>query len=429
MARRPKNTGATPRRPHPLRYLRSHPGMAGRIAVVALALVLSIIPVIFINNAMSYVPLFSLVFIILVSYLYLRLLKGRLEYSEDSMIASCERGREIEFAVDFANTSPLVFVSLEAHFYMTDLFGNPDGNLVSTMTLMPYEKKTLHFDAQFDHIGTYSAGLEKVVISDLLGLFTCTVENKRRHEVVVLPQLFDVETLELSDLSAEESKHSFRPIISDDMDYVGVRDYEPGDPLKTIHWKLSARTADETYFTRLFETFGSPGLDIVIDSSAPAYDSEPLMQVFDGVMEAAVSLNDYALRAGVDSELYFVNELDEPESTHVTGIAGFAGLIDKVPRIKVRSCDESLELLRRRINSNHGKGNIAFVTAHVNNEIVTALVEARMRKRNPVLFVVVPRGLEGDGRRQFLAPLRRLEASQISYYVITSASELGGGKA
>ncbi len=394
-----------------------------RVLFLLLALVLSVVPVIFVNNAISYIPFISLLIGVGASYGYLVLLAKAFDYSEDSMLPSCERGSNIEFAVTFTNKSFLVFPRVESYFYVSDLFGNIDKLLHTSLVLAPREETEFNFGARFDHLGVYSAGVQKVVIYDLLGLFSRTLENSNRHEVTVLPRVYDLADVDLSDTSVTESNKASQPIVTDDMDYSGVREYAPGDPLKTIHWKLSSRNVNDQYYTRLFETLGNPGISIVVDTTSPEYDSESLMQVFDAMIESALSLNVYAQSRGIDSEVLYIDQNSEVDTLYSSSGKAAFKLISRVPRVVVGENDESVLLLKQTVNNIHGKGNVAFITAHVTEETITTLMEAKMRKRNPLLFVVVPRSLDGQEKSEFLAPLRRLDSSQIAHYTVSSSGE------
>ena len=446
MARRNRKTADTPRRsvrerassyarnrdikrPHPLKALGR--GL-GRIKtpvkkglLVALVFVLCAFPIPFVNSAIGYLPLLTAVLLVIISYVYLRIVRRSFSFSEDSLLPSCERGSDIEFVVYFENASPLVLTRMEATFYISDLFGNIDASIPASMPLMPHEKRDFRFDACFEHIGSYSAGVQKIVITDLLGLFTYTIDNPNRHMVRVLPKIFEVENVELENVSVQETRTAAQPIVTDDMDYAGVREYAIGDPLKNIHWNLSARNPREEYLTRLFETFGNPGISIIMDTCSPQYSREALMQVFDGVVESALSVNDYARRCGMDSELIFLDELGDTIKTHVVNVQDSDDLIDAIPRIHVEGSYEGASLLRREGMSIYAQGNIAYCTAHLDDTVISTLIEIQNHRHNPLLYLVVPRELERAERKEFLLPLRRLDEAQIPAFVISSASEMG----
>ena len=414
-------------RPHPLRAIAGHGIIVKKVLLVLLVLVCCAVPVPFVNDAIGYLPLITAVLLIIVSYVYLRILVHGFSFSEESLAPSCERDSDIEFVIYFKNATPLVLTRLEATFYISDLFGNIDASIPATMPLMPRENRDFRFEARFEHIGSYSAGVQKIVVSDLLGLFTHTIVNPNRHMVRVLPKIFDVEKVELEKVSVQETRTAAKPIVTDDMDYAGVREYMLGDPLKNIHWNLSARNPHEEYLTRLFETFGNPGVSIILDTCSPQYSREGLMSVFDGVVESALSMNDYARKKGMDTELIYMNKLGEATKAHVVGVQDSDEIIDSIPRIHVDGSYEGTSLLRREGCSIYAQSNIVYCTAHLDENVVTALAEVQNHRRSPMVFVVVPSELEGLQRRDFLAPMRRLDEAQIPAFAISSGSQIGEG--
>ena len=419
------------KRPHPIKavkgFLHRHKRGLIKGLLIVLVLLVCAIPVPFVNNAIGYIPLIAVVCLIVISFVYLQVLKHSLSFSEESLLPSCERGSDIEFTVNFRNSSPLVFTHLEATFYISDLFGDVDVAIPASLPLMPFEKRDFGFMANFDHIGTYTAGVEKIVIGDLLGLFSHTIVNEHRHSVRVLPKLFEIENVELENVSVQETQTSPKPIVSDDMDYAGVREYAPGDPLKNIHWKLSARNPREEYFTRLFEVYGNPGISIIIDTCAPDYSHESLMQVFDGVVESALSIGHYAREKGMDTEIVYLDKAGERTKTQAVEPQDSDEFVDSLPRIHVADSYEGCELLRREGLSIYAQGNIAYCTSQLDETVITALIEIRNRRHSPLLFLVVPRELNGAEREDFLRPLTRLEEAQIPYFVISSAKDIEEG--
>ena len=82
--------------------------------------------------------------------------------------------------------------------------------------------------------------------------------------------------------------------------------------------------------------------------------------------------------------------------------------------------DAAVRLLAREGSSPRGKGNVAFCTSRLDEEAISALIDIRNRRRHPLLLLVVPRSLEDDARKEFLAPLRTLDAAQVPYYLVES---------
>ena len=101
---------------------------------------------------------------------------------------------------------------------------------------------------------------------DPLGLYRATVTARCEESLLVIPRMYPTPVLQL----AGSRKHNQKGIslashIGDSEEFVSLRDYRPGDPLRTIHWKSWAKVGkpvvkqyQEEYFSRyalILDTF------------------------------------------------------------------------------------------------------------------------------------------------------------------------------
>lgn len=375
-------------------------------------------------TVIGWLPLLMLAAMVAAAFAYLQALKRGLSFSEASSLHDCRRGDEVAFSVDFRNATPLFYFKIDAGFYVSDLFGNVASETRTTLALSPFERTGLSFTARFDHVGTYSAGLSRVDVSDFLGLFTARLDAPARRFVQVTPRLQPIDRLELSNESQLETAKPAHAILADSLDYSSVREYVPGDPLKTVHWKLSARTPN--YMTRLFEQTTNPGVAVVLDFYAPKDSPEALMGMFDAVVETGFSVAEYAQGCGMDVEVFFCDrdgvrrrclswgpdELDEI-------VADMPGVTDDVEKQ-----DEAVDLTASIMRNQYGQNNIVVCSANLSARMVSTLVDAKMRRRNPLMFAVVPNGLVGRELEDRIAPLARLDAANVGYRVLARSDEL-----
>lgn len=397
----------------------------GRVVLLVCAGLLLVLPVLLIAHPISYVPLVAAVLLVAVSWVYLQVLRRSLGVSVAQMSVSCERGQQAELSVALSNVSRLPFPRIDLAFFVTDLFGDYDDVKSLVCALRPGEESELRFDVRFAHLGTYDAGIDHVVVHDLLGLFSARIEEGARRAVVVRPRTVDLGRADVTRVVPDESRNMLKPVASDDMDYANVREYRYGDPLKTIHWNLTARDPAGTMYTRLYETYVNPALAIVVDSYAPGYGSEDLMSLFDGMVECAAALSAQARAAGVDTEVRYLDRTQAPAAGHLASASDADDLV--MDMLRITPAEEAgvhaaatEALLRSTGLMTHGFGNVAFVTSRLDANLLTTLVEIRMRRRNALAFVAVPRSLEGRDRERFLAPLHRLDDAGVAYCVVES---------
>ena len=376
--------------------------------------------------AVGWIPFIGVCTAIVLAFVYLQILKHSIKLLERSNAHDCERNEDVRFKVRFVNRSPLFFFRMEAHFFTADLYGRPVSHRATTISLAPFEKYDMPFTTRFEHIGIYTAGLDRVVIYDFLRLFSCSIEGPKAQRIQVVPRLVPVSNFEFSNDAVVETTKAARSVLSDSMDYAAVREYAYGDPMKNVHWKLSART--EGLMTKLFETYTNPGVAVLLDFYGPGQSALTLMRMFDAVVESGFSIARYAQWRGMDTEVHYVDRAGERMRRTSWRQTDLPNIVSEMPRFSNDPHREkdAIELLEGQINSTYGQNNLVICTANLSARMVETIVVAKMRRRDPILIAVVPRGLEGRERDQWLAPLARLDAEGIPYKVIVEADELSG---
>ncbi|MDO4183086.1 MAG: DUF58 domain-containing protein [Coriobacteriia bacterium] len=412
----------------PQRHARRSAVLKAVACVVVLALFLALAIMVgdsdYRATLIGWAPFVAVVCAILFSFFYIRLLKPRLSFSEEADSTFCQRGEAVLFTVRFNNPTPLFVFQARAYFYVSDLFGNKASEDSVSLALGPFDENSLDLHLSFDHLGTYTAGLDRVEVKDFLGLFGYTWTNTSRKNVNVTPKIQLIEDLEFSSEAMLETTKAAKSALSDSMDYAHVRDYVPGDPLKTIHWKLSARS--ENYLTKLFEIYTNPGVGIILDFYSPSEQATELMGAFDAVVESGFSIAQYAQRKGMETELFFRNRYQENQRVTAWGQGDMPKLIDDMPRMSNEQelQDAAANILRDQITSQYGQNNIVMVSANIESRLVSLLVEAKLRKRAPMMVAVVPAGLDGRALDAYCAPLAQLDAADIPYMVLSRSDEL-----
>lgn len=397
----------------------------GRIVLSIVVMVLLVLPAVLLADPITYVPPIAAGLLVIVSWFYLRVLQRSLSMGVAQMTESCERGEITPLSITLQNKSALPFPRIQMDFYVTDLFGDYDDVRTLTCALGGKETSTIDFDVSFAHLGVYRAGVNRVVIWDLIGLFSHTIKQGVAKSVAVRPRRVRMGQADVSRAAPDESLNALRPIASDDVDYLGVREYRYGDPLKTVHWNLSARSANGQLYTRLFEAYVNPSLVIVVDPYAPELGADDLMSLFDGMIEVTATLCEQAREVGVDAEVRYLARDGEPAACHLMTPDDADGLVASMMPVTPLQSDHvdsgSIEeMLRAAGLRSHCAGNIAYVAARPDAGSLAALSDAAAARRNTMAFLAVPRELEGRERDQFVAPLRSLGDAGGAYYVVES---------
>lgn len=103
----------------------------------------------------------------------------------------------------------------------------------------------LRFIVHSTHCGQLTAAVEKAVLLDVCGFLAAPVRTEMPSvRTTVLPELFAPEIGLAVAASAPEESESYAPDRrgNDLTEVFALREYVPGDDLRRIHWKLTAKT-------------------------------------------------------------------------------------------------------------------------------------------------------------------------------------------
>jgi uncharacterized protein (DUF58 family) len=125
--------------------------------------------------------------------------------------------------------------------------------------------------------GHWSSPPVRVEVADPWGVWLRSTSAPPPPTVVVLPALVPVRRLDLPAISPLAEIPDPRSLTTDPAAIVGVRPYQPGDPLRSIHWPATAATG--TLVRRETERAWARDLVVVLDldhDSWDRFDDQPL---------------------------------------------------------------------------------------------------------------------------------------------------------
>lgn len=153
------------------------------------------------------------------------------------------------------------------------------------ISLNPGAKTTLAMKITPARRGLIAMDGLRILLPDPLGFFQkCKPVLTTPSHLIILPRRYPIPTFELPGSSAfriggEETSNS----IGTSGEFLGLREYRPGDPLRQIHWKSWAHTG-KPMVKELEDTF-YPRYGLVLDT----FPGSPDEQVFENIVSIAAS--------------------------------------------------------------------------------------------------------------------------------------------
>ncbi len=322
--------------------------------------------------------------------------------------AKVNRGEVIQMSISVSHKSILPIAPVVLHMRATS--NTPAG----TIELTQLGKRTQRVVHQFaaDHVGAMFPGVEKYVVSDVFGLFQKEhAPQLAGQELLVLPVPFQVEPLTFAagDLGVETMKRA----MEDPSSPSDFRAYQQGDPLKRIHWKMSARKRE--IIVRQFEEPALPDALVIMDTS-PAHLSEgidasarPFLQ--DAVLETAASVVSCQIREENSVRLPLVGDRPMEYNSRM----GLPVLLEELARCTFNETEKFERVVMMQLGELRKTGAVVIITTRLSSSVVDLFI--RMKRMGPdvrLYFVT----FYADGKRT-LPLVGRLQQAGIEVCYVT----------
>ncbi len=142
----------------------------------------------------------------------------------------------------------------------------------SLFSLGAYKKITRSHNITFTHRGAYTLDSVSMTTGDLIGVVVKSESMKVDSEIIVYPAIEGVNLPQLPTTKWQGDTIVNRFVLEDPFAVNGIRGYMPGDAMKTVHWKASARTGDLYVKTYDHTAFSKLIICLNIQFSAAQWD-------------------------------------------------------------------------------------------------------------------------------------------------------------
>ena len=272
-----------------------------RIAALVL-FVLSLISISFKGGPVSYGFFYFTLFVPLVSFVYTQIVYLRFKIYQEIDTRTIVAGSSTPFYFTLQNEDKFTHSGVKTGFFSD--FSYINGLDPSTeYELMPetgIRKETL---LVCKYRGEYEVGIKSVTVTDYLRLFSITFKNKETLKVQVSPRLEILNIAERPDMIVASSENPPRDKKVPD---ILVREYIPGDDIRMINWKATARVGKPMVKALMGED--TPSVRIIMDSYKYSEKPEEYLPLENKILETVLALVYYYAENGIDASVSLYND-------------------------------------------------------------------------------------------------------------------------
>jgi uncharacterized protein (DUF58 family) len=261
--------------------------------------------------------------------------------------------------------------------------------------------------------GVYALGPTTLVAGDPFGIFTLSLHNPASFPFVVMPPVVPLPGIEVSPGGRAGEGRPRADAPDRAVSAASVREYTPGDSLRWIHWRTSARR--DSLYVHLFD--GTPAGDwwilLDLDRRVQAGTEEDSTEEH-GVILAA-SLADRGLRLGraVGLVAHGQDLLWLPPQR---GDTRRWEILRELAAVSPGTCSLA-DLLARTGAAVEQYASLVVITPAVDQDWVVALMPLLERGIAPTILLLDPISFGGSGDVRGVAAL--LSDLEVAHYIIT----------
>lgn len=268
----------------------------------------------------------------------------------------------------------------------------------------PGKEQRLVLPFRAEHVGDFTPGVQAWTVEDLLGFFSLRrpVTDGQYH-LLVLPNRFETDPLPLA--PGDPGSEMLAQATEDLSSPSDIRAYQPGDPLKKIHWKLSLRKQE--LLVRKFEEPILREVLILMDCSRPPSWGHPEAEadLRDALLETAASV----FAAQLQTDLTVHLPLHGAHPFELEKNMGLPLALESLARVDFSDPDRFERVLALESRRLRKVGCLVVISARLNSEMADLMT--RMHHLGPALRLYLVTFAPEDERLQPL--LGRLHQSGI----------------
>ncbi len=220
----------------------------------------------------------------------------------DSVVAVREGiDRELKLGslvnVDIALTNhskiPIIWLLVEDLLPRSALLQTPssleiDGSRVQVMMLWPQQTREIQYTLRCNRRGYYQIGPTVLETGDLMGLYRRYRVGTQPQYLTVLPEIVSLTGYDIGSRRPIGEIRMRDNVMDDPTRLRGIRQWQPGDPMRSVHWAATARTG--TLHSKVYEPSSIIGATLVLDlhKSTNPSNHEPMRS--DLAITAAASI-------------------------------------------------------------------------------------------------------------------------------------------
>ncbi len=253
------------------------------------------------------------------------------------------------------------------------------------ISLAPFAKKEFIYEMPLHFRGRYSIGVRSILFRDFLGLFAVRHRPLERKSILVKPRIRLIAHKKIPAAMVSEGNVLAGLYESGNDEMVDIRAYVPGDSLRKMHWKLTAKTGNP--MVRDMRNELDNDILLLLDVGMAAEQNERTLLQEDCLIEEAVSQSQYLLAHGMPARICFWRE--EPVVLRTATPGDFLKAYELLSEVKFNQESHFEDVIDNFLDPGTHRSLVYLFTVRLTHGIIEKAIAMRHRGFDTEIFYII----------------------------------------
>ena len=267
------------------------------------------------------------------------------------------------------------------------------------VSVPPFSSVTINFNSPVKYRGVYRSGIESFVIYDLFKLFGIAAKYEHYESFIVLPRKLVIEPItDTGDGDSETlSQNSFS---LDKNAFASIREYRNEDPIKNVHWAMSAKH-DKLMVKQMERSIG--GSCVIIPDLNEYFPFEnDNAEATDSIIEVLLALNLSLISMKQSCVNAWYSPADKQCEQYTVKTEEDNMLLFDIMSMLPRQHETFLpETIASSCTETTGDtSSVYFITSQLRRDFIGKMTEIELFRNKQVKILLVSSPIESDEQRE-----------------------------
>lgn len=235
-----------------------------------------------------YIFLLTLIIPLIHSLIVIRKIQGTIMIPQASLYV----GNKVDIGYSVENKSKLSAPYIEIRSNISNvLTGDVRKNTI--LSLSPQSSYTRKDTIVLNRRGYYQLGDIIILVGDIFGFYNLNKTIIKEASLLVYPKIRQLSSLKIMASYKPGELLSDKSIFEDRTNISSLREYQEGDTIKAIHWKITAKK--DQPIVKSFENRVDTNVIIFLESSKQVFQDDVNRRLEDKSVDIALSIINYCL--------------------------------------------------------------------------------------------------------------------------------------